>query len=760
MKDHNTPPVPARSQNPTARKRLRLHEAQKLKGIAARARAKRDAMQSQRVPGKEGVKAQPAPLKIPRTTKNTLTQHVKPISKFRKRQTHKSWLPTHLFHAKRAHMTPPKEPLWNFSIPTTPNEKSYRMTHRAGSMRGCMAWDMSYMSSIGIEGVYNSLLGILRCLGVPESMLEATKGRKWRKGTRSWKGWLKERDKRRHYIAQVEIVWCVSNEQLQGPSNRQVSIASKDKRKLLIRVHPSAFLQLWIECLNSAKMQRPPVSMEDLRYEIGSIEVTGPGATDALVGVLTPITKPLTDSCSTHVPEQIWSSLASVTNPGSLPAHALLCFTVSDPRLRHPPRPVELIESPSALEGVLQTLATWPPDNSQNSPQLFDRTARLTASRLLQSQKSVNRRKSAALSGSYPTALSTDPQIPIVLLASRSEASTGGQGTWTLLLPWKCVVPVWYSLMYYPISTGGSPRFGGLQEKRQISFEQGIPWFPADFPGTRAGWEWELNERIKRKFDWEKRPKGKRIVWNSVDLGGGRRGEIGLGWACDWERLFNNSNSLESASTAKNTLKDPGLPPGKLGVASDQIPPLNIHCIPRGHIETLRGPPSLTALVTVAINLIHRGVPTSCARIYRLPSTNAALHAQWLALAASTPRKSKSHSLLLTQQKLIKNAPLHEKRGALADSAVRPSSTVVEQNSGNCVFEAGDPTYPIVPDEIDLIGFVTTGNFNLGEGRGTGIGCIVLARVCQQDKAIVNRGLCIVREVGMGIGRVASWELV
>jgi hypothetical protein len=33
----------------------------------------------------------------------------------------------------------------------------------------------------------------------------------------------------------------------------------------------------------------------------------------------------------------------------------------------------------------------------------------------------------------------------------------------------------------------------------------------------------------KRKAEWEKRPKGRRIEWESVDLGKGRRGELGLG---------------------------------------------------------------------------------------------------------------------------------------------------------------------------------------------------------------------------------------
>lgn len=62
-----------------------------------------------------------------------------------------------------------------------------------------------------------------------------------------------------------------------------------------------------------------------------------------------------------------------------------------------------------------------------------------------------------------------------------------------------------------------------------------------------------------------------------------------------------------------------------------------------------------------------------------------------------------------------------------------------------------------MPGEEDLIGFVTTGNFNLGEGRGTGIGCIALARVVGGTGREAR--LCVVREAGVAVGRLARWEV-
>ena len=746
MKDDKTPTITARRRQLTPHMRLRVENAKKLEKLGARAKAMRDQLEK----GKRG-EDDPESLTIttkraPKTKENTLNEPAKPQSKFRKRQINKSWLPTHLYHAKRAHISAPKEPMWRFAIPLTPTEKSYRATHRAGQTRGCVAWDLSYMSTIGLEGVEGSLLGLMRSLSVPEDMLTAKKGQKWRRGVRFWCGWVRERDADQGWITTTEIVWCVAAKESQGKiteDDAHLPRAKKTKRKALFRVHPGAFLQLWNEVLKVAKIQKPAVMVEDLRFEIGSIEITGPGSTEALVGILQPITNQ-EDALPDDPPTKLWSSLSSVSNPASLPVNALLGFEISDPRLRHPPRTVKNMTS---NDDLIQLLSSWPPDFSQGAPSLFDSNARRTASRLLPSQKSINRRKGDALAGEYPPALTTDPQIPILLLASRPE-NKGGQGSWVLLLPWKCVLPVWYSLMYYPLSSGSNPRFGGLQEKRQNLFEQGTPWFPGDFHGTKAGWQWELGEREKRKADWEKRPKGKRIEWESVDLGSGRRGEIGRGWACDWERLFLGPSAVSNPEVDCSTEA-----PTTSSLKLDTLP------FPQsGEI-----PPSIspTVLISVTLTCLHRGIPVACARIYRLPTTDPSLREQWLALASTTPKKQRKEQDAASFPRLSTDAPDHEKREALAKSLLASQHAAESPRTGrNPPLQADDPAYPPVPEEEDLIGFVTTGNFNLGEGRGMGIGCIAAARVLDELRSRRRGGFCVVREAGMGLGRIARWAVV
>lgn len=452
----------------------------------------------------------------------TLAVPATPPSRFRRRQRNKTWLPTHLWHTKRARMTDPKNPLWKFALTLQPVTKAYRLTHRAASQHGAVAWDMSYMSTIGLQGPEASIIGLLKTLsfgidGSEDPWRASGRAKKWRHGTRAWEGWICERDiKPVKKIAVVTAIWCVPDD---ASTNRQ----------LFIRVHPSALSQLFGQVERAAKIQKPAVTVRDLRFDIGSIELRGPAAAETLCSILSPSPSSTTNARS---PAETWPLLASVTNAASLPNGALLAFDISDPRLQDPPKTYPIAHDQAAVDSLTETLANWPVDETQTSSTIFDINARSAAARCMPSQKSINRRKSECTKGDTPEARSTDPRIPMLLYASREHSS------WTVLLPWRYVMPVWRGIMRYPVSTGGNPRFGGLKERRQVDFERSKPCFPFDYPGTIAGLGWEYRQRESRKHEWTKRPKGKRIEWSTIDLGNGNKGEVGDPWACDWEKIM------------------------------------------------------------------------------------------------------------------------------------------------------------------------------------------------------------------------------
>jgi ribonuclease P/MRP protein subunit POP1 len=777
MIEDNTPTVTSRRRKPPPKLRLRLETAKRLQILSTKAKLRREKKKLDKREGEGDITvtadSDSAVPKIPlhfdvkarkaKVKKATLKSPDTPKSKFRKRQIHKAWLPTHLFHAKRAHMTAPKEPLWRFAIPLSPTNKTYRVTHRAISARGAMVWDTSYMATIGLEGLEKSIEGLLKALGVGlndvESMWKAS-GSKWRQGSRAWDGWLYQRESwPSKCVAPATIIW---NPIRTSEDNWDVDLNAlpeklNPRRQAFIRVHPSGFFLLWEEIIRLAKVQKPSVTVEDLRFEVGSFEITGPNAAEALVGTLRPIGQGNQENSPNDIISTVWHNLAAVANPSTLPAHAIISFEIFDPRLHSPPRTLYHVNNPETFQHHLELMAAWPLDELPRPIVLFDRNARMKASRSLPSQKSINRRKAAAIPGEYPEPRSTDPRIPTLLFTTRSRGSQ--QGTWTIMLPWKCMLPVWTRLVHYPLSCGGNILFGGLEEKRQLAFESGIPWFPGDFPGTKAGDEWEVRESSKRKEEWDRKPKSRRVEWDNVNLGNGRIGEVGKGWSCDWGKLAETFSYSPATQTVPpitrviHTTKDV-----KMQVA-DQIqstttfyhlPYLFAHEILT--TSTIIDNPQ-SALITVRLTMLNQGVPQICARIYRLPTNDIKLRESWFSLLPSQSwRKSPLHKRPSTLRKPPKVASNAEYRAYLATRILDPDDRTPNHSTTK---------HLPVPDEVDLIGFVTTGNFNLTEGLGTGIGSIALAKVLGGDLRVDQREqkLCIVRDAGQNIGRLARWEI-
>ncbi|KAH7122300.1 ribonucleases P/MRP protein subunit POP1-domain-containing protein [Dendryphion nanum] len=650
-----------------------------------------------------------------------------PPSKFRRRQIHKTWLPTHVWHAKRALMTPPNEPLWRFAIPLAPAVKSYRLTHRAASLRGAVAWDTSYIGTINLEGVEASISGLLKSVHFSEEdnddpWATGRRGKRWRDGVRAWDGWMYEREGRhpKKKIAWTTVIWS-SKEEANG------------KRRAFVRVHPGAFMQLWSELIKASKIQTPAVIVEDLRFEVGSIEIMGPAAAETLCSILHPSTFG-TESSKLH--SSTLAKICAVASPAMLAPGALLAFPITDPRLRDPPSSTNV---PQNMEDELtEILAHWPVDNTTAPADIFDRDIRKAADRILPSQQSINRRKGAADPGQYPEARSTDPYIPMLTYVSRTSNS------WTVLLPWKSVLPVWRGVMRYPVSTGENPRFGGIKERRQVSYERSIPTFPFDYPGTDAGWAWELHARTERQHDWTRRPKGKRIEWTTIDLGNGKKGEVGDPWSCDWEKLLSKRQGMRSAPSIKDehTITTP-----LRQLSSRDATKL----IARPIVPTEQF--VMPHIFTVKINMVQRGVPADCARIYRLPIVNTGLRRKWLALQSmmiSGVSKGVGEDVKFAnkRQQLSKDS----RTKALAANLLKSTQ------SSRRGLNVGDADYPVVPDEEDLIGFVTTGNYNLSEGRPTAIASLVMQMVLQESNP-KERQICIVREAGQTFGRMATWTI-
>ena len=813
MIQDNTPVVNSKTRKSTStRSRLRAETAKKL-GILAKKKKLRKLE-------KAGVDKDTITVRAarPKIRRNVLNGPPVTATKFRKRQLEKTWLPTHLWHTKRARMTDPKEPLWRFAIPLTPTAKCYRPTHRMQWENGAIAWDMSYMSTIGLSGPFHSVQNILKALGLTSENLWNDKASRWRNGAMHWTCNLSRKKQGvSQIIGPATIIWNPEN-------TTDETNPPKNFRQLFIRIHPSAFLETFDELTRLVKKQTPRAYVEDLRHEIGSVEITGPDSTESLLGVLKPYANK-TGSKEPHASKFV--QLTGCRDVASLPPGALLAFSVTDPRLNYPPAKV------LPTKADLEILGDFHKDVPTNPFNLFDRDARFEASRL-PSQKSLNRRKGKGAPGARLEPTAADPPIPVILLASRHPTNPEAPGTWTLMLPWKCVLPIWYNLMHYPLSSGGNPRFGGLDEIRQLAFERGLPWFPGDLPGTDSGNSWELSQRFVRQNKWERRPKGKRTNYETIDLGAGRKGEVGVGWNCDWEFLLGlkGANEPQDGQVADGDAMDVDQDPATSGAQAKEKkktrkalenPLEGVTYLPKSvfksHLSPKSQPPPPASLVTVHIELLGRGTPTTCARIYRLPPDGARSTYNRPAPATSTPAEvpatdppprvtgstntidghtttsSSSKGALphdLRAQWLAQKpggagktpAPRARRQGPM-DLETRKLMLARElvsssaPDSGGGGGGGGEPHHPLCPGPEHLIGFVTAGTFSLREGRGTAVGALAAGRAAEEVRrsrrpAVGGGGnggskmqvheadarLCVVRNAGEVVGRLARWEVV
>lgn len=889
MNEDNTSPSAKQKRTKSVRLRLRIEGMKRTKRKAAAKKAKGELKP---IIGARKVRNHTSMSRIAKIKENALSQPPSATSRFKKRQINKTWLPTHLWHAKRAHMTKPKEPLWRMAIPLSPTEKSYRPTHRAAGSRGCIAWDISYMATIGVIGVESSLKGLLKSINFGVLPGEGVgpcwghQGSKWVAGTRHESDWVRERDGKKCFIGPVMVIWCpVSEESSSKDPSSDATLASHQpdldssittknklqpvqkppKRQLFIRVHPSAFLQLWSELTKNSKSQKPTVVLEDLRFEVGSVELTGAASTESLLGILRPVTSENTDS-SFLASTNAFTALSSLTNVASLPRNILIALEACDPRLQHPAKTIKVsTENNAEVEASLaEMLAQWPLDSNRVTPGIFSQAQRVGASRLLSSQKAINRRKTLTPPGAKPAHRKSDPRIPVMLIATRAKQNDA-QGSWTLLLPWKCVDAVWRCLMYYPISSGGQPQFGGLKEVRQIAFERGQAWFPGDFPGTEAGKAWLKTESDVRRKAWERKPPSRRVNFATLDIKSkdGRKGELGDPWSCDWGFLFGTMTAMPTMKTAGNdtitkidhdearegsTIPQPS-------VSYDQLPDVAASSFLNGKPSEC-GQVLQYTLFTVKITLLTRGTPLSCARVYRLPSEtqDPELREGWLSLdptCSGSLFSPKVQDLADTSRRRVGKAlPKHkvnwrgdfrkhkfygnerEDLEEIGSRFVEPTSIPADDISqhkehpsnarsskGKChvkgmkgqkpqkeegsacttgaptkytnqTFEDApsalrssraelaqsllkpaaceSPLHLDLPGKYDLIGFVTSGNYNLAEGRGTGFASFWYQKLRQgldQDVPGTKRKpterqnrLVIVRNVGETTGRLAIWQ--
>lgn len=220
------------------------------------------------------------------------------------------------------------------------------------------------------------------------------------------------------------------------------------------------------------------------------------------------------EACGKDVCKE-WIVLSKLQDSDLLPTGTTFCFSIKDPRFwKHPvnPPPAERLGS------IYQAIVSRPKTVSSAAvSQLLDPEQRNESYREMYSIKRLGSEFAKVRPSQNYIAGNAVP-IPIMVTKLKS-------GNWAVTLPWYWLVPVWSKLIQIKNS-----KFGGLRQLHQINFENGKPSFPTDFPFLKEGW---AENAFKTKVSEEKFGKLSRSHRPPYDKFEGEISPFG----CDWTYL-------------------------------------------------------------------------------------------------------------------------------------------------------------------------------------------------------------------------------
>ncbi|KAL1736710.1 ribonucleases P/MRP protein subunit POP1-domain-containing protein [Schizophyllum commune] len=520
---------------------------------------------------------------------------------FAKRQRDKSWLETHVWHAKRMLM----KNMWGYRLAVKPTEKSFRPSHRA-AMHGSILHDASYEGPIEVSGPLETLkLALEQCCDCQGPSPAAPR---FADGSRAFNTYIYEfQTYPLALVSPASIIWQPRNSIPQKPATKRqgkgkgkapatftTTSPAAEKRTLWLRCHADAFKWVFqilqrsvtfaLDTYNKAHPDEPSQDVEiaDLRGEVNIFEIMGPQANQVLRGALRAVPRGEGEF------DQFWASLKDLQTSGAVPRNMIVGFTVDDPRLRFPPKRAKpddeaaQSQSPTFPSPALAASIIWDPDVRK----------KLSVPKYTQKQLDERRAKNL-VPGTPLNTLRLDDRVPVLLVQRSVEPlspSTSGSSSLAssaatsrtssfnrtnssnspLTSPttpsqpihgWTLIFPAGWGMAFLPSLVHTGTRVAGQRERASQSFEAGVPHFPQDVPGdwtTLAQYgsheSWWAMRAIEEQARWERTPPSKRSNWAKL-------GTASM-WMPDWrqvlalEPMFEYPGVAEAQEKAQETTEE------------------------------------------------------------------------------------------------------------------------------------------------------------------------------------------------------------
>ncbi|GAA5844126.1 hypothetical protein JCM11251_001826 [Rhodosporidiobolus azoricus] len=672
---------------------------------------------------------------------------------FLHRQQKNIWLETHVWHAKRMHMTE----MWGHRLAEKPTAKAFRSSYRA-SQHGAVVHDASYYQYFELEGPFCDLVKVLEAVCDPAAPLPSSK--RFSTGAREYTTDVYDATAKYPHglLGPVTFIWeplhsTSSSCAFGSAASTSTAQSPSSSRKLLIRAHPalaSSAAQSFSSALLSLSIIHS-VSLKKHDRAFLTFEITGKRATEVVKKCMKVV------KGTDHVTKSAWRALNVQEGPAGVPQGMVFGLEVYDPRLSFPPTldPSDTDLSSTPSESLL------PKPQVAHVPKFWSSEARARIARpSFKKQELDARRSQNLLPGTRLDPLAQDDRIPI-LLAQRtlsSSPSTTSSPTSSAapsrhdashdssLYGWTLTVPSGWGMPFFSSLAFSTPRVGGLRERSQQHYESGAALFPQDYVGSPAFDEWETRRQDGEKGYWQRRPPAKRPSYHKLGTQWPWRVEMNsvLKVACggmvadskEGEAFLVPSNVAEAvlAGAAQTSFKGdadstmPSEPVSSRDRAAELARALKHEWVLASSSPSASPPrpasSSLShAMVRVKLVPVLRGVPQELGLVYEVQSEAQAKQV-WEDLERAARRRGRE------------GVATGEWEGA-EDSCARPSHE-------------------------NLIGRVTTGGFALSAGHGTATAVISLCRLLamSQRSGTHLRRLVLYRNRDSETYRAATVELM
>ncbi|CAI2184541.1 19786_t:CDS:10 [Funneliformis geosporum] len=376
-------------------------------------------------------------------------------AEYKRRQTNKKWLETHMWHSKRMKMTE----LWGYKLAEHPNEKSIKASYRA-SEHLSIIHDASYFGWLKVSGNSSNIIKLLN--SVTDPTLPSV-------GSES---------------AYQEVLRAFEFAREQMNLTESVSIENLQDEFLIFELtgpRSTALLQTVLDLYDD------PIDLTEENDKMSS---------------------KLRVNNEAH---KTWKTLRGLRTSTSLPPNIVLGLTVLDPRLQFPkkvPQRSNLMPVESERE-LQEILVNWPENVAYS--ELWSDEVRNALSNKISDGDLDKRRSKLLVPGQKLLLQSEDSLIPIFLIkrdginmSITSKRTSEFVGGWNIIMPANWGMAFWKSFIF------AGAWVGGLRERHNHHFESGIPCFPYDFPGTIPYENFSNVQKRVKQLEYNKRPPAKR----------------------------------------------------------------------------------------------------------------------------------------------------------------------------------------------------------------------------------------------------------